>query len=282
MKDSTLSSEIIEDIKRVASELNRDELSRSEYVQHGRFSVYKIYDGGHTWEEYCDAAGIKTRKKEPVSDEIYFARLKQAKHALGRLPKTNERKQFGLNFSKRRFPTLGAFIDKAISQGIIERQFTTDAELPQPVERSSTPLSGEPVSRSVSTSTQIKQEQAIPPIPKQTTRVKWERIDIDGFPYAPQEEAGVVALFAILCGKSYLKWQILDLRGGKGIDAICYDNETGKEIQVELKYILSRTSWHHSIEDIDYVVCWINRWHDFPKPVIELSRFIQSGVSQLL
>lgn len=114
------------------------------------------------------------------------------------------------------------------------------------------------------------------PIPKQTKRTKWKRIDIDGFPYAPQEEEGVVALFAILCSRGLIKWQILDLKGGRGIDAICYDIDTHREIRVELKHTLSRGSWNHPIEDIDYVVCWLNRWQDFPKPVIELSSLVRS------
>ncbi len=35
--------------------------------------------------------------------------------------------------------------------------------------------------------------------------------DLNGFPYAPQEEQGVLAIFAILCSKKILPWQILDL-----------------------------------------------------------------------
>lgn len=250
-------------------------MGRSEYIQHGgRFSLYDIYDGGHTWEEYCNAVGIKTKKKEPIPDEVYFARLKQAVQGLGRLPKTNERKQFGLNFSKRRYATLGAFISKAINMGIVSARFRGEAELLKPSNKSSPSLVSEPTPLIISTA-QITQAQAIPPIPKQTKRRKWERIDVAGFPYAPQEEAGVIALFSILCGRGHINWHILDLRGGKGIDAICYDNDNRKEIRVELKYVLSSNSWNHKLEDLDYVVCWVNKWSDFPKPVIELSSFLR-------
>jgi len=69
-----------------------------------------------------------------------------------------------------------------------------------------------------------------------------------------------------------LNWQILELRGGKGIDATCYDNDQNREIRVELKFRLSKGSWNHNIDDLDYVVCYENRWRDFPKPVIELGR----------
>lgn len=270
-----LDLEIIKDIKLVASQLNQKVLGRGEYTQSGRFSVYDIYDGGNTWEDYCDAVGIKSKKKEPVPDEVYFERLKQALQQIGRLPKTSERKRFGLNFSKSRYPTLGVFIDRAIERGIIAPRPRGDAESLQAKKPLSPALTNQLASHGKSHSVRPQQKHEIPPIPKQTKRKKWERIDIDGFPYAPQEESGVVALFAILCSRGYIGWKILDLRGGKGIDAICYDSETKKELQVELKYSLSRATWNHSIGDVDYVVCWLNRWPDFQKPVIELSSFVR-------
>jgi hypothetical protein len=119
----------------------------------------------------------------------------------------------------------------------------------------------------------------IPPIPKSSKRNRWERTDIDGFPYAPQDESGVVALFGILCSQGVLRWQIIDLNSSKGIDCICFDEEAGKEICAELKFLLTRAGWNHPIDQIDYVVCWENRWADFPKPVIELKKLIEEEAS---
>jgi len=72
-----------------------------------------------------------------------------------------------------------------------------------------------------------------------------------------------------------LPWQILDLTSGKGIDATCFDEIENREIRVELKFVLSKGSWNHPIEQLDFVVCWENRWPEFPKPVIELSKIIE-------
>ena len=115
----------------------------------------------------------------------------------------------------------------------------------------------------------------VPPIPPNTKRTKWERTGIPGLPYAPQKEQGVLAFFAIFCSERILPWQILDISAGKGIDATCFDENENKEIQVELKYILSKGSWNHPLEDLDYVVCWENRWPDFPKPVIEIGKIMR-------
>ena len=124
-------------------------------------------------------------------------------------------------------------------------------------------------------SVQVGQERLVPPIPSQTRRVNWKRTAVECFPYAPQDEQGVVALFAVLCNGGQIERQILDLNGGRGIDATCYDEAMHREIRVELKHTLSRGSWNHSLQDIDYLVCWENRWPDFPKPVIELKALIK-------
>jgi hypothetical protein len=117
----------------------------------------------------------------------------------------------------------------------------------------------------------------IPPIPSKSKRRKWARIDVPGFPYAPHDEQGVVALFAVLCNRGGKPWQILDINGGKGIDAICWDDERNIEFRVEFKYVLSKQSWNHPVDNLDLVVCWRNQWLDFPKPVFELEKFFVSG-----
>jgi hypothetical protein len=248
------------DIYRIATSLGKKKLSRSTYLQHGKFSQYDIYDGGRTWEGLCTLAGVACLKNEPVPDEVYFQRLVNAVKVLGRFPKTGERKKFGLNINKRRYPNLTAFFDKAIELGYIERALRPLSISPKAVTPRNPILSTIPVAIN----------RPVPPIPLSTKRHKWERTGISGFPYAPQDELGVVALFAILCATGTIQWQVLELRGGKGIDLTCFDHVMQKEIRVELKYLLSRGSWNHKVEDIDYVVCWENRWLDFPKPVIVL------------
>lgn len=264
---------LVEDIKRVANLLGTKILSRSKYLSLGKYSMYQIYDGGRTWEELCQKAGITTKKKESVPDEVYFERLQQAVSEMGRLPKTTERKKFGLNFSKRRFPTLNAFIEKAIQIGKLDKVYSSEISMPSP--QFAVPASSQ--TENIAT-IELKSHRQVPPIPKNTRRNKWERTGINGFPYAPQDELGVVALFAILCSSGFINWSILELRGGKGIDATCFDHDRQTEIRVELKHKLSCSNWNHKIDEIDYIVCWENRWKDFPKSVIELKEIVQSKI----
>lgn len=260
--------EIVEDIVRVAAELGVQSLSRSRYLQFASFSGNQIYDGGRTWSDLCAQAGLSTgANNEPVSDEVYFQRLSDAMTKLGRFPKASERTLYGLNVSKARYANLSEFIRAAVHLGKVPDltgEYSKEPEVAVPTSNTAIPI--HITNRDV--------PRVVPPIPKVSKRTKWERTDIDGFPYAPQDESGVVALFAVLCSQGVLRWQILDLNGSKGIDCICYDEESGKEIHVELKYLLTRSGWNHPIEEVDYVVCWESRWPDFPKPVFELKKYI--------
>lgn len=270
-----MNDEILEDVKSIAILLNKspgDKYSRDEYLQHPKhvFSYYQIYDNGMTWNTYVEAAGYVSKAKEEKEDDYYFNNLKKAYEKLGRLPLTTERKMYGLNFSKRRWSTLSNFIEDAIAKGVLPYiEMPKDVieeyikELPEKIEN---------IEKSSD-----KTIRPIPPIPENAKRSKWERTKIEGFPYAPQDESGVVALFAILCAMNYFPWQIIQMNSAKGIDAIIWDDEHSRELIVELKYLLSKASWNHNIDEIDFVVCWENRWIDFQKPVVELKKLISSG-----
>jgi len=274
MSDAKLNPEIVADVKKVAARLGTSALSRGQYLQHATFSEYDLYDGGTIWDQYCKAAGVMCKAVAAVGDEAYLVRLKQAVTTLGRLPKNTERKRFGLNFTKRRFPTLDDFFRFAASAGVID--------LPSHLQ----PPRGDRVATRSAAHLRPENDPAngaarrVPPIPTDTRRRKWLRTGVDGLPYAPQDELGTVALFGVLCARGVIRWQILDLNGGKGIDARCWDDDAQTEIRVEVKYVLSRTTWNHSAQDIDFVVCWENRWADFPKQVIELRKLVQEMQEQ--
>lgn len=176
---------------------------------------------------------------------MYFERLRRAIETLGRLPKTQERKRFRLNFSKRRWPTLGALIKDAVSKGIISaRSSEKDGLVDEQPRCMSKTLPKEHRDS-------FQDSRPIPPIPERTKRKRWERTGVAAFPYAPHDESGVVALFSILCGLRKILWQILEFNRGKGLDAIVYDERRHHELKVELKHILSRSAWNHSVDSVD-------------------------------
>jgi hypothetical protein len=264
--------QILNDIRRVALKLGRGPgsvLTRSEYLTNGgNFSYYNLYDNGNSWSYYCQKAGFRPKTTVSVPDEIYFDRLRAAFTELGRIPKASERKRFGLNFHKRRWPNLNTFIALAISRGVI-----ASANSKKSLTQSLHPNQVFPEQNVEKNHAKLK--RVIPPIPVHTKRKKWERIGIEGFPYAPQDESGVIALFAILCAQGSIPWQIVELRSCNGIDATCYEDQQIREFRVELKHVLSRANWNHPLDSFEYLVCWENRWPEFPKPVLELKTIVR-------
>lgn len=265
--------DIIQDIVRVAARLGiqmGEPLSRSEYYNNGaKFSHYGIYDSGKSWSYYCQKAGFKDKAKSPISDDVYFERLVNAVNKLGRLPKTSERKEYNLNFKKSRWPTLDSFILEAIKKGVIE-------DIDGRYERINTAKDTIKVTEFTSSIQNYKSNIKIPSIPEQTKRKKWERINISCFPYAPQDEQGVVAIFCILCHNKILPFILIDLNGGKGIDADCYNIKTESYVKVEFKHTLRESSFNHDLNICDIIICWINKWKDIGKEIIELSEVLKN------
>lgn len=270
MSIANIKEEISQDILRIAD--GSKELGRGEYLSKGKFTYYQLYDNGMDWDKWCRLVGISTKAKKSVTDEEYFERLKDFYNAKGRYPKQNERKGLGLNFTKKRFPTLTLFIKEAIKKEYVPNLYKNSDKILSDDKRETSIQE-----LIIKTIKQNNTGRVTPPIARGTKRKKWTLIPIPGFPYAPQEEQGVLAIFSILCSKHIFPWQILDI-STNGIDIICYDENEAKEIKVELKYILSRGSWNHNMDDLDYLVCWENRWNDFPKEVIELSKLILEPV----
>jgi hypothetical protein len=263
---------IADDIRRVRDSLRVTKLSRTEYVRHGgKYSLYQIYDGGETWESHCQRAGVPTKAKEAVPDDIYFENLKRAVAALkGRLPRATEKKKFGLNFSKNRWANLNVFFADARRRGILP---------PAPAAAIATEQAGNVRTAIPDALPSNHLVRAVPPIPVsiRSNKQKWQRSGVIGFPYVPQNEQGVVAMFAILCSKGKLPWEITDINGGKGLDATLYDHETHRELRVELKWVLTEYSFQHRLDDIDMIVCWESKWTKCPVRVFSLKEELKRG-----
>lgn len=255
------------DVERIKTRLGLTRLLLREYLDAGgEFSRSQLYSDGHT----LDTVGLAPDDVNvPVADEVYLGRLKQFIEREGRLPKSREKRLAGLNFSTGRWGSLGAFLEFAAKKGVIPNALVSGRGPILPV---SPALSGQsPVVMGTETAVAV-QERELPPIPKKSKWKKWSRIDEPGFPYAPHDELGVVALFAILCSHGKLPYQLVGATGGQGTDSVCWDENNRRHLNIEFKYVLSKTTWNHPLNEVDVVVCWRSTWPDFTKEVLELSR----------
>ncbi|MBI3099000.1 MAG: hypothetical protein HYY93_12275 [Planctomycetes bacterium] len=277
--------QILADIKKAGRRLQKrdgDPFSFPEYRRAGgTFSQPDILRNGE-WIALSGEVGYSPSPmaKAHVPDQEYFDRLSTAVKSLGRLPKSHERRDWGLALPTRRWGgTLGKFYQDAARKGVIPAGLLgrhaeacqSDGEETAVLERASALAVDSPAPR---------MPRAIPPIPAHSKRKKWEQTNLPGlgFPYAPHDENGVVALFAILCANRTIHSQILELNGGKGIDGVCWDDDQQREIRVELKYKLASSGWNHPMDSFDRVVCWENRWSRFPRSdaVIELRKLLRA------
>ncbi len=263
--------EKLRDMTRVAEQLNVSSLSWRQYWDNGgNYTEGQIFSDGHKWEDLCKELGLDSdRRNKPVTDEEYLRRLKEFYDREGRVPNTSEIRLARLGFGKSRWPTLKAFLAFGVEQGTIPARAL---KKPYRIDETGEPTRDAAVTqRPENQDSSPGRERTPPPIPPGSKK-KWQRIDEPGFPYAPTSEAGVVALFAILCSHGKLPFQLVEITGGKGIDSTCWDERSKEHVSLEFKYKLRENSrWNHSIKDLHMVVCWNNEWPGFPKEVIALS-----------
>lgn len=281
MRQTPSREEKLADIKRIALNLEcykhaQPAISYPEYAKAGgKYSKGQIFSNGDTWRELCHEVDLEAKPKNlPVADEVYFSNLKKFYENKGRLPKASERTKAGLGFRKARWRPFQAFVNEAAERGYVPlscRKSVSGGTPPLEGDKKTEPNSPAPVVPTI-------HRRLVPPIPKTSLRrsPKWERIDVPGMPYAPQDESAVIALFAICCALGDLPYQILDITGGEGIDSVCFDHTHNKELRVEFKLHLSKNTWNHDLNSLDMVVCWKNRWPEFPKKVVELCNTIKS------
>ncbi|MEY4704402.1 MAG: hypothetical protein RL042_598 [Nitrospirota bacterium] len=271
------SEPIVADIKRVGTQLglrSGAQFAFAEYRQaEGRFTKHQIQDGGLSWKYWCERAGFTTKGTPPVPTKDLIRRYADAYKELGRKPKASERKRYGLRFRPRIDPMGTEQIESLEDLHQLAIQCGEIAESP----KAAAPAVGgakPAVIVSPDLAGHIRSEQP-PPIPRRSKRKTWERIDVPGFPFAPHDENGVVALFAILCACGTLPYEILQLNSGKGIDAICWHRQELREVHIELKHVLRRSSWNHLLDEIDAVVCWRNSFPSFQRPVVVLEDVVR-------
>jgi hypothetical protein len=271
----SLADRITKDIRRVVEELQCKELSCTEYLSRARSGItrWKINQAGG-WAKLCKAAGARAKTTRRVTNQEYFERLRRAYRELGRLPTAYERSKYHLDAVTKRWGSWQAFVEEARKRRVIPGGEHRPSQ-PRHAQRATQSEAKTDEGQLISTR-RVRQPHRAPAIPRHTGRrnPKWRQTDIIQFPYEPLEEQGVVALFSILCATGTIDWGILDITSSRSPDATCYDYQRQTEIAVEFEHTLRKSTWHHDIDEIDCVVCWENRWSDFPKDVIELKKLI--------
>src|SRR5438874_5566668 len=79
--------EILADLKRVASALNTDTLSRDTYQQHGSYAPTTVKKRFGSWNRALAAAGLRIVRVRNLPDETLIDNLREVWIKLGRQPR---------------------------------------------------------------------------------------------------------------------------------------------------------------------------------------------------
>jgi hypothetical protein len=267
---------ILEDIKRVAAQLQRPWVSRSEYKRHGRFGIDKVYQTFGSWNKSIAAAGLMPTPRasgvanlQPgawnrIPDEELEAEFMRVHTALGKVPTMYEfggASKFSADTYKKRF---GGW------RQAVANYLGAEALAPAPPQ----PQQKRPSKRG--------QPQAQVTWPQPTVRtgrsgqVFGAPLNFRVLRHEPVNEQGVVFLFGMVAQEL-----------GFLIDAIQtgFPDCTAKRLTKGGRYEAVRVEFEfksshfreqgHNPDKCDLIVCWQHDWRDCPVDVLELKSAIR-------
>lgn len=256
---------VIAEIKRVATELGKDKLSRSEFRSHSTIKRHHIETLFDSWNEAVTLAGLLPQEyNKRIDDEELFSEMERVflKHqgVCNRI-KFERLSKYSTDVYNRRF---GRWESVLISFGnwltVNNRDFPYINQLPD----SSKHLV--PVSDSVET--EKPEVMTWKTIGKTTYG---SLLNFKGLQHAPLNEQGVVFLFGMICFE--LGFVVEAIRNGyPDCDA---KRRVGRDewerVRIEFEYRSSNFKEHgHNPDECDVVICWIHDWKECPLEVVEL------------
>ena len=82
--------ELVADLKRVATELNKNSISHDQYEEQGKFSRRTFVKRFGSWLEACEKAGLRKTRNYNITEEELFQNLEEIWIKLGRQPRREE------------------------------------------------------------------------------------------------------------------------------------------------------------------------------------------------
>ena len=136
--------ELLEDMKRVAAKMSRDNLVSKEYNDIGKFSSDTIARRFGSWNNALEKAGLKITFSPDISEKELFENLEDVWLELGRQPKRREMKQPLSKYSERGYVTRFGSWRKALETFVEFINSDSVERLDFPVEETNTEIASEP------------------------------------------------------------------------------------------------------------------------------------------
>ncbi|MBI2999762.1 MAG: hypothetical protein HYY46_15130 [Deltaproteobacteria bacterium] len=255
---------LIEKLKGVAKQLNRDYVSQVEFTKQTRISYRPINRLFGDWDKFVVAAGLRPHPSQHkrIPETELFDDYLRVYQTLGRHPSYHEfanAARFSINtYAGRRFGGLKRFRRLAtahgIQQGILSAEIEaednfTDKSVPDKSRNVYTPLNDRPV--------------------------LGEALDFRGLQHAPINEMGVVYLFGMLSEE--LGFVVESVQAGyPDCEAKRrLPSNRWQRVRIEFEFLSSNFLRHkHDLAGCDLIVCWKHDWKNCPLEVLVLSDFV--------
>ena len=265
---------IIEEIRRVANKLGKNQLSLSEFRSNSEISdwhIWKLFDG---WNEAIKGAGLTPHtEKEKISVDDLFIEMERVFLGFGGIctrTRFDRLSKYSVDVYKKRFGRWDSVL-QAFRNWLEENNtdFPFINQLPKDAEPSA-------IGNGVMEKEQTKKVTSWDAIGSTTYG---SFLNFRGLQHAPLNEQGVVFLFGMICFElgfivEAIRNEYPDCEAKRRIDR---NRDRWERVRIEFEYCSSSFKEHgHDPIGCDLIVCWIHDWKECSLEVIELKSVIET------
>lgn len=268
--------EIILELQRIATFLNKNSITRREFSEHNQIQISSntIENKFGSWNRAIEAAGLapSTLEHPKIADDVLLEEILRLATEIGKAPTERELAAFG-KFSVRpyraRWGTFGEAVKVAYAKNKVS--FPNTEPNPMRVQADTQPVTTSDNNHS------IAQVAINSGVSRKKTQYG-EPIDFRGLRHAPVNEQGVVYMFGMVSRElgfliESLRTAYPDCEGKRCVDE---KRQLWEHVLIEFEFKSSNFREHgHKLEGCDLIVCWIHDWSDSPLEVLELKSTIR-------
>jgi len=268
-----LKNQIIIEIQRVAKELGRETISRTEFEKLSGISQHQIYKIFNGWTEAVSEAGLTPHTKQVKKSHVeLFQNIYTVCVMLDKIPTTMEFERNSGNAIKTYRKNFGSWKNSLSSFKLWLQENNPDSKFIDMINDKAVEIN----------TTKATENGNI------NSGMVWEGkkgiiygapLDFKGLRHEPTNEQGVVFLFGKINEElgiivEAVKAGFPDCVGKRLIDK---NKNLWEPVSIEFEYKSRNFLAHgHDVNGCDVIVCWIHDWYDCPLEVIELKSIITS------
>jgi len=257
--------ELVAELKRVASLVGKEGISRSEFKRHGRVSSWLVEKTFGTWNKALEAAGlVPIDRFKRIADSELEEEFRRVCAKLGKVPTRNEfaiASKFSADVYEKRFRNWANVVAHYVGSEAagVPRRGREARQVAQPATPAGPAIT------------------AAPPVHAgKRGRRFGGPLNFRELRHEPTSELGVVYLFGMVARELGF---LVDAVGAEFPD--CRAKRLAKGgyyVEVDIEFEFKSRNFHehgHDPEQCDLIVCWEHDWPDCPLEVLELKSAIE-------